>query len=302
VIRSVFGYTEIVLTVRIFCAENYDGDRCGNFNDCLANQITCSNQGTCIDGEDSFTCHCNAGFNGPDCENIDECVTMNISCGNGRCVDGDNTHSCVCEPGFTGEQCDIRESTGSEVETYIIIGGVVGGLVLLILIVLVVIIILALFLRKQKRKSSLKVQESSNGKPYFSDMTDNPVYSNGVGVAPSPQPGGVSTFGSRSGERKVDNPVYGGQGDVGVGFAQPKTGNGPTLVLSPEERNFDNPIYNGLGTGGEVKYEEIANVVAHYDTADLAVYPSTDSSQDLNPVYSTVDDAIRENDVKHSAV
>ena len=79
-----FGFAEIALTIRILCAENYDGDRCENFNDCLANQVTCSNHGTCIDGNESYTCDCDTCYIGPDCgvieTNSDECKGQPRSC------------------------------------------------------------------------------------------------------------------------------------------------------------------------------------------------------------------------------
>lgn len=44
-------------------------------------------------------------FRGDFCvENIDDC--MGVFCGNGTCVDGVNTFTCDCTAGYTGIECD----------------------------------------------------------------------------------------------------------------------------------------------------------------------------------------------------
>lgn len=48
---------------------------------------------------------CDLGFTGADCEvNINECAGVNCS-GNGVCVDGINSFTCDCDAGFRGTLC-----------------------------------------------------------------------------------------------------------------------------------------------------------------------------------------------------
>ncbi|CAH1800801.1 unnamed protein product, partial [Owenia fusiformis] len=65
----------------------------------------CKNDGSCIDGVDSYSCNCVAGYTGHRCEtDIDEC--QNSPCQNGRCEDALNNYTCICEDGFTGSDCE----------------------------------------------------------------------------------------------------------------------------------------------------------------------------------------------------
>ena len=55
-----------------------------------------------------FMCNCEIGFTGDFCQhNIDNC--SNVSCSNnGDCVDGVDGFTCDCEPGFAGELCEVN--------------------------------------------------------------------------------------------------------------------------------------------------------------------------------------------------
>lgn len=45
-------------------------------DDCTAGGGSCSADSTCVDGINSFTCNCDAGYDGQFCDNdIDECAT-----------------------------------------------------------------------------------------------------------------------------------------------------------------------------------------------------------------------------------
>ena len=110
-----------------------DLDDCVNHN--------CSNGASCIDGINSYSCNCSAGFTGLNCQTSKERVNINTmllhklnfqalvklavfinpvwlfpdiddcvihACANGAsCVDGINTYSCNCAAGFSGTYCDI---------------------------------------------------------------------------------------------------------------------------------------------------------------------------------------------------
>ena len=77
---------------------------------------TCSNGGTCIegDGTDIF-CSCVPGFTGMLCDDdIDTfCLTDPLVCYNGgSCIEGyGNTTECMCARGFTGVDCREDNST-----------------------------------------------------------------------------------------------------------------------------------------------------------------------------------------------
>ncbi|CAH1802347.1 unnamed protein product [Owenia fusiformis] len=70
----------------------------------------CKNSGSCIDGVDSYSCNCVAGYTGSLCESeLNECLSS--PCQNGECNDAFNNYICTCREGFTGRHCekDINE-------------------------------------------------------------------------------------------------------------------------------------------------------------------------------------------------
>eukprot|EP00061_Rhincodon_typus_P004945 g23784.t1 len=66
---------------------------------------SCFNDGTCIDGINSYTCRCQPGFTGSNCQfDIDECDSK--PCQNGAtCVDGLGGYRCTCPSGYSGNNC-----------------------------------------------------------------------------------------------------------------------------------------------------------------------------------------------------
>ncbi|XP_076452127.1 uncharacterized protein LOC143287751 [Babylonia areolata] len=94
------------------CPPGYTGDLCQLTTDeCTAQP--CQNNGTCIDGVQTYTCDCPTGFEGDRCErNPDDCVgNLCDTVGTLRCDDGLGDHTCVCRPGYTGANCseDIND-------------------------------------------------------------------------------------------------------------------------------------------------------------------------------------------------
>ena len=78
-----FDYVTMDLSITARCVGNFEG------SDCTL---------------------CLPGFAGVECEvNIDECTGVNCS-GNGQCVDGINSFSCNCTAGFTGPSCEISDT------------------------------------------------------------------------------------------------------------------------------------------------------------------------------------------------
>ncbi|KAI8515732.1 hypothetical protein Bbelb_065450 [Branchiostoma belcheri] len=116
---------------------------CKDIDECESG--ACDNGGTCVDGNNTYSCVCPPGFEGERCQtDVNECSTDNGGCAHdcvntngsyrctcrdgyqlsgswtcedidecasgpcdngGTCVDGNNTYSCVCPPGFKGEEC-----------------------------------------------------------------------------------------------------------------------------------------------------------------------------------------------------
>lgn len=60
--------------------------------------MPCRNNGTCIDGVNSYNCRCAAGFKGALCETeINECVELSPCANNATCVDLVADYRCICE-------------------------------------------------------------------------------------------------------------------------------------------------------------------------------------------------------------
>ena len=114
----LFSSTEPAITLNAteLCAPFYSGSTCEMFNHCDSNAVTCSDQGTCTNDLDSYTCVCNAGYTGADCDvDIDECLLMERVCsGHGNCSHGIASFTCSCYLGYTGQRCgtDTDECDG----------------------------------------------------------------------------------------------------------------------------------------------------------------------------------------------
>ena len=92
------------------CRPGRFGDSCEFFDNCFEND-QCDPNGECVDGDDTFTCECNAGFTGADCTtDINDCE--GVDCGNGACRDtGVNAFTCECNAGFTGADAQLISMT-----------------------------------------------------------------------------------------------------------------------------------------------------------------------------------------------
>ena len=90
------------------CAEcglsGFTGEFCQNIDDCVG--VTCSGNGRCVDGIDSFMCECDDNYTGDNCESIiDHCVGINCS-GNGQCRNSFDGYNCECDDNYTGDNCE----------------------------------------------------------------------------------------------------------------------------------------------------------------------------------------------------
>jgi len=78
---------------------------CARNDDCAGDP--CLNGSTCVDGVNSYTCACAAGWSGTNCEiDINGCAPQPCENG-GACVDGLGSFTCTCPDGFAGPTCAI---------------------------------------------------------------------------------------------------------------------------------------------------------------------------------------------------
>lgn len=102
---QVFLYSSIPLAASthssyLVChyVQKTDVDECAS--------VPCMNGGSCVDGIDSYSCVCAAGYSGILCQtDIDECASQPCING-GTCVDDINGFDCICPIGFAGTICD----------------------------------------------------------------------------------------------------------------------------------------------------------------------------------------------------
>lgn len=66
----------------------------------------CKNNSTCVDGIDSYTCQCTAGYHGEFCsKKINFCSKEFNPCKNGQCAELENGYECNCSAGWMGANC-----------------------------------------------------------------------------------------------------------------------------------------------------------------------------------------------------
>lgn len=102
-----------VNTFDCICNPGFTGALCNvvnNINDCTING--CLNGECLVDAATGIgECTCDPGFTGQRCQtNIDDCVGVSCS-GNGICIDGINSFSCDCRAGFEGQLCNVLSLT-----------------------------------------------------------------------------------------------------------------------------------------------------------------------------------------------
>ena len=166
--------SNIVLSFKVVCAENYYGPDCSRFctEECTCDPgftgefcheiddsygMDCGENGQCIDGVNTFTCVCDDEYTGEHCEvQINECNRLNITCSkHGQCISEVCSHRtwCECDPSFTGENCE-GQIPGSAFDTQAVVGGTIGILVLLFLLILVVLTMVMIIIRKKNKKGN----------------------------------------------------------------------------------------------------------------------------------------------------
>ncbi|CAK9298283.1 unnamed protein product [Gordionus sp. m RMFG-2023] len=95
------------------CPQGYDGLRCeNNVDNCAMILETensgsrCYNNGTCVDGLNSYTCRCSPGYTGKFCEEkINYCQDVNPCFNGSTCVNTEYLYRCVCPKGYDGINC-----------------------------------------------------------------------------------------------------------------------------------------------------------------------------------------------------
>lgn len=114
VINGFYDIATLNFSYQVTCDSRFYGDSCQHFNNCPSEDV-CGLNGTCIDGQDSYSCQCSPGFSGENCDvqipkellHIDSCIGVNCS-GNGQCKNGTSSYTCICDLGFTGENCALN--------------------------------------------------------------------------------------------------------------------------------------------------------------------------------------------------
>ncbi|CAG2220240.1 unnamed protein product [Mytilus edulis] len=136
------------------CRPGFGGSRCEDFNECL--DITCLNNGSCLNYDGSYACQCNQGFSGDVCQSdINECLLSNDTCDD-QCINTNGSFYCKCTGGSSslsedGVSCkvNVKEKSYNSVAV-----GLGTGLSLALAIVAVVF--LAVLKNRHKRPSSLE--------------------------------------------------------------------------------------------------------------------------------------------------
>ena len=141
--------SNIDLSFKVVCAENYYGQDCSRF--CNEN------------------CSCDPGFRGEFCHEIDHCLGVACS-GNGQCMNRQNDYTCVCNPDYTGDNCDVDICQVTNISCpyttlssskivkrtpfnlTAMLSVFVGTLIIIVLLLLAVIGLMAVVIRKLKKK------------------------------------------------------------------------------------------------------------------------------------------------------
>ena len=98
---GIFGIANTTLSFEVECLPGFVGESCVP----VCSTDPCSNNGTCLQSVNGFTCACRGDFTGETCETrINDC--QDVNCNDGTCVDGVLSFTCQCDPGFTGEFCE----------------------------------------------------------------------------------------------------------------------------------------------------------------------------------------------------
>ncbi|XP_060595828.1 uncharacterized protein LOC132749916 isoform X2 [Ruditapes philippinarum] len=80
--------------------------KCEDTDQCQSNP--CLNNGTCVDGDRSYTCNCTERWSGINCEiDLDACLSQPCE-NNGACVKEINGFVCYCDQGYEGYRCQYE--------------------------------------------------------------------------------------------------------------------------------------------------------------------------------------------------
>ena len=97
--------TDLINGFSCLCPDGFTGDQCQHDLRCQSSKAPkCLNNGVCVSSTNGVFCQCPLGFKGTLCE-TDVDDCGERSCVQGTCVDGIATFSCACFSGFTGSLC-----------------------------------------------------------------------------------------------------------------------------------------------------------------------------------------------------
>jgi len=107
---ATFAFVDWVLDVadgQFHCPEDDPSQGCVPLVDeCATGLAQCSDDATCRDENDGFTCECDPGYEGDgfECADVDECADGSNDCSpNARCENTVGSFECSCAPGYRGD-------------------------------------------------------------------------------------------------------------------------------------------------------------------------------------------------------
>ncbi|XP_060576588.1 neurogenic locus protein delta-like isoform X2 [Ruditapes philippinarum] len=113
----------------------------------------CLNNGTCVDGDRSYTCNCTERWSGINCEiDIDECLYQPCE-NNGECVNEINGFVCFCADGYEGYRCQNEVGDQQQVGDQTTLIVVLISLICVLSIVVLATVCCCLRYRRKHKKT-----------------------------------------------------------------------------------------------------------------------------------------------------
>ncbi|KAL9984306.1 hypothetical protein ACROYT_G006582 [Oculina patagonica] len=143
---------------------------------CLdCSQVTCTNNGTCIETAFGVVCNCTDGFTGVHCEIPTLSPCQSTPCENGgKCFSNGSSYLCACPKGLTGRRCEEpiseKSTTAKDIFTtpFIVLLSVSAAVLVLLLAAVVYLIFR---IRRLLRPQPSNTETAFNNFTYNADST-----------------------------------------------------------------------------------------------------------------------------------